>query len=447
MKGYAIGDAVSFEGVVIGSRYGRNATEYILYTKEGKLSFFSDATIAKGAEVIVEGKISSILPLCVNAIAISEKEGVYEKLVSSIEGNARLGDFLFKNELTTKLDDRFRAIAKRLYSAKELNRFVLLRFHNDADGVAGAMVLNDFLNFRAVQQNSAVYQQREAVNDMSTFYYEKKPLVVLLDFGSNDKSAKQLELLRAAGAEIILIDHHPLDKEILSIPHFFLSPWLVDGLENPSSYTAGYLAAEIAKILGVDSAKYARIACAGDKSNLLELSEDDRAAALVLDYLAGHSRYGNNLAFYRDVLSRSDLFNSILAQARESINEAVEKAKARLKKIEKGEITIYVLPLSSIVKKGEFPNSSKIVSAILESVNEDKPIVVIGYREAALILRANKKAKEKGIDFSKLIAKLNLRFNDFVYSGGGHAVAAAIHTQKGYEQSLINALIEELISG
>jgi len=444
MNGYTIGEAETFEGVVIGSRYGRNATEYTLYTEEGKLSFFSDATIAKGAEVVVEGKITSLFPLCVNANSISEREGVYEKVISSIEKNTQLKDFLFENELTKKLGDKFYAIAKRLYSARELNRFVLLRFHNDADGVAGAMALNDFLNFRAVQQNSAVYQQREVVNDVGTFYYEKKPLVILLDFGSNSKSAKQLELLRAAGAEIILIDHHPIENDIFSIPHFLLSPWLIDGLENPSSYTAGYLAAEVAKILGVDSAKYARIACAGDKSKLFEVSEDDRAAALVLDYLAGHSRYGNNLAFYKGVLTRSDLFNSILTQARESINEAVEKANARLKKIEKGEITIYVLPLSNIVKKGEFPNSSKIVSAILESVNEDKPIVVIGYREAAIILRANKKANEKGIDFSKLIAKLNLRFNDFIYSGGGHALAAAIHTQKGYEQSLLNALVEEL---
>lgn len=443
MKGFGLGECAELEGVVTGCRYGKNENEYVLYTVEGRFSFFSPENFPKGSEVVVDGIVSSVLPLQIIAKTVAEKQGVYQKVVDSIERKAAMGSFLFDNALTAKLGDRFRSVSKRLYSARELNRFVLLRFHGDADGIAGALALNNVIQFRALQQNSAIYQQRDVVNDMGLICHEKRPMVVLLDFGSNDKSGKQLELLRAAGAEIILIDHHPLDRETAAIPHLLLSPWLIDGLENPSSYTAGYLASEVAAMLGADSARYARIACAGDKSPVASSSEDDKNTALVLDYLASNSTYGNNLVFYREVLGKNELFSSILMQARESIDEATTTAMTRMKKIEKEKSRIFVVQLSGLVKRGEFPTSSKIITAVLEKVKGGKPTVVIGYRAGVVILRADSAALESGVDFSSITEKLNLRFGDFIYSAGGHATAAAIHTEQGYEHSIVEALLEQ----
>lgn len=442
MKGYGLGERIELEGVVVSQKYGRNIIEYVIYTPEGKFSFFSSENLPKGSEIVVDGIVSSLLPLSISAKNIVEKPGIYQKVVDSIEEKAVLKNFLLDNQLTTRLGDRFRSISKRLYSAKELNRFVLLRFHGDADGIAGALALGSAIAFRALQQNSAVYQQRDVVSDMGAIYHEKRPLVILLDFGSNDKSSRQLELLRASGAEIILIDHHPLDKETAAIPHLLLSPWLLDGLENPSSYTAGYLTSELAALLGIESTKYARIACAGDKSTVCPVSEDDRNAALVLDYIASSTTYGNNLAFYKDVLGKSELFSSILAQARESIDEATNKAIAKMKKIEKEKVNIFIVPLSGLIKRGEFPTSSKIASAVLDRMKGQGSAVVIAHRAGVIILRADRSAVEAGIDFSAIIEKISFRFGGFIHSGGGHATAAAIHTQRGYEHSVIEALLE-----
>jgi len=442
MTEFSLGDDVSFTGIIISSRYVRGKAEHTMHTGDDKVNFNSDKNIIKGEEYELSGKVSGFFPLQVEPSEIKKTEGVYEKITEMIESRVELKAFMKENDATKGLKDLFFKIAKRLRSAKELHRSVLLRFHNDADGIAGAFSLGNVIKSKAIQQNSAVYSQRDVVNDISHLYHEWKPLVILLDFGSNGKSAKSLELLRASGAEIIVIDHHPIDKEASRIPHLFISPWLLD-IKMPSRYTAGYLASEISCLLGENAEKYARIACAGDKSEVMLPDGDDMKSALVLDYLAANTAYGNNLVFYKEVLMKQELFSSIYLQARESIESAAEKAQKAIKRREKGGFEIYLFSLSGLVTQGEFPNRSKVTTAVFEKLNSEKPTIVIGYSGGTLILRANKEAVEKGLDFPKIISSISENFSDVVIGGGGHTVAAAMRVQPDYEQTIIDALIEK----
>lgn len=441
MKEFSLGDVVSFTGIVISTKYTRGRAEYTLHTGDNKVHFSSERNILKGEGYEISGKVSGFFPLQVELSKIDKTDGVYESVLEKIESKIELGGFLDENEVTKEIGDLFTKVAKKLASAKEMNRSILLRFHNDADGIAGAFALNETIQSKAVQQNSAIYSQRDVVNDMSYLYHEWKPLVILLDFASNEKSAKSLELLRASGAEIIVIDHHPIDKEASKIPHLFISPWLVD-IKMPSRYTAGYLASEISHLLGGNTEKYARIACAGDKSEVMLPAEDDIKTALVLDYLAANTIYGNNLAFYREVLRKQELFSSIYLQAKEGIESAAEKAHNGIKKKEKGDFSIYTFSLSGVVVQGEFPNRSKVTTAVFDKVNTDKPTVVIGYDGGTIILRANRETVEKGLHLPKIISSVSENFADIVLGGGGHMVAAAMRIQPGYEQTIIDALIE-----
>jgi len=443
MKGFSVGDEVSFTGVVISAKYVRGRAEYILHNGENKVAFSSDKNILKGEEYEISGKISSFFPLRISLTEIKDAGGIYEKVLHKIESQVKVREFLDENDVTKQLADKFTEIAKRIASAKELHRSVLLRFHNDADGIAGAFALNEVIKSKPSQQNSAIYSQRDVVGDISYLYHEWKPLVILLDFASNEKSAKALELLRASGAEIIVIDHHPVDKESIKIPHKFISPWLIE-INTPSSYAAGYLASEISHLLGGDTERYAKIACAGDKSDVLLPGEEDIKAALVLDYLAANTIYGNNLAFYKEVLRKDELFSSIYLQAREGIESAAEKAKNGLKKREKEEFVIYTFSLSGVIVPGEFPNRSKVTTAVFDKLKTEKPTVVVGYDGGTIILRANKEAVEKGLNIPKIISVISERFADIVIGGGGHMVAAAMRIRKGYEQTIIDALIEAI---
>jgi len=348
---------------------------------------------------------------------------------------------LVDDGVSRRLAPKFRELADRLRKAREGNRFVLLRFHHDADGISGAFALSEALRFSAHQQNSAAYSVKDAIRDLSNISHEDDPLVILLDFGMNAQSMEGLKLLRAAGVELILIDHHPPSRDAAAIADFFITPWeFSDGLDV-SCYVAGYLAAEIAREMGADCEAYAKIACAGDKSTILETGDRERKSALVLDYLAANSGFGNNLRFYKNVLSNRELFDSMFMQADEKIEEAADKAMKAMKERLVREIAVYSIDLEKVVVKGEFPNRSKVATRVFERLKRDAPLVVLGVGERTVIMRVNDAGCTKGIR-ADLIAKNILEtMPDFAESGGGHGKAGAIRVKKGFT----GAVVEEII--
>jgi len=351
---------------------------------------------------------------------------------------------IVEDELTKKMMPKARQLAAMLKEAKARGRYILLRFHHDADGISGAFALSEVLRFFSAQQNSAVYSVKDAIRDLNNISYEEKPLVVLLDFGMNKESLEGLKLLKAAGVGLILIDHHPPSDEATGIADFFLTPWEFAEGKDASRYVAGYLASEVAREMGASTDRcgtYAKIACTGDKSTVLEAGDRERKSALVLDYLAAHSGYGNNLRFYKSVLENSELFDSIYLQADEKIDEAADKVMRTMKERKMGDVSIYVLDLEKAVKKGEFPNRSKIASKVFERLKRDTPLVVFGAGEQTVIMRINDAAHAKGIVAGSIAQKILEIMPDFAESGGGHGKAGAIRVKKGF----VGAVVEEIV--
>ena len=60
---------------------------------------------------------------------------------------------LVEDELTKKMKPKIKKLAEVLKSARDEGRFILLRFHHDADGISGAFALSEVLRFSAQQQN------------------------------------------------------------------------------------------------------------------------------------------------------------------------------------------------------------------------------------------------------------------------------------------------------
>jgi RecJ-like exonuclease len=253
---------------------------------------------------------------------------------------------------------------------------------------------------------------------------------VLVDFGST--SFDGLNLLKAAGIQYIIIDHHPPGEGIEAINPFFFA-------KDASKYTAGYLACEIASACGEEMLEFAKIACSGDKSKLIPNDETDAKKAMVLDFLAAHISYGNNLDFYKKVMAKKELFDSIALQADESIVEAV--SKVNVKKTKEGELEIITFGLDNVVKKGEWPPSGKITTRIFETTSTDVPLLCIGYNERTLILRINDAGVEKGLSANDIAKKINEKMGDFVESGGGHARAGAIRVRQGFVKDVLGEVL------
>lgn len=350
---------------------------------------------------------------------------------------------MIDDEIAKKLMPRIEKLAGRLIEAKADNRFVLLRFHHDADGIAGALALSEVLRFQAYQQNSAVYSVKDAVKDLSTLSHEDRPLAVLLDFGMNRESEEGLRLLKAAGVELMMVDHHPPSGDAITMADYALTPWDVSTASNTSRYVAGYLASEIARAMGADAERYARIACAGDRSTLLEASAEDGKTALVLDYLAAHSGFGNNLRFYKNVLAKEELFASIAGQAQESIDEAADKALAGARHVKEGGVRICIFSLANVVRKGEWPPSGKVTTRVFDKLREGGPLLCMGYTDRSIIMRLNDDALGAGLSATVLADKVKISMADFVDGGGGHAKAGALRAKQGFVKDVLNELVRE----
>lgn len=393
----------------------------------------------------VEGEIqgNNIDVSCVVTLSGEEAEKIFQKVENKIKDSLNLAEeaVLIKDEVTEKLWPEIKKIATELLIAKKLGQNVLLRFHGDADGICGAFALTDVLKCKTYQQNAAVYSTRDALRDIGTVGQEGKALIMLLDFASNEASWEAVNLLKAAGINVLIIDHHPLgEKKHKGL----LNPNLT--VPNSSRYVAGYLACEIAIACGMDIEKgreLAKIACTGDKSDLLSHDEDDVKKAMVLDFLAAHTSFGNNLDFYRKVMDNESLFSSIAQQAKESIEEAADKAMAKMKKTKENELEIITFQLDEIVTKGEWPPSGKITTCVFERLSKNNPLMCIGYNERSLIMRINNSAVVLGLSANELAKNITKNMSDFVEGGGGHDNAGAIRVKTGFSKDVLGEIIRQ----
>jgi RecJ-like exonuclease len=228
-----------------------------------------------------------------------------------------------------------------------------------------------------------------------------------------------------------------------------VSPFRV--ADNVSRYTAGYLACEIAVACGLPKDRgmeLARVACSGDKSDILASDEGDMRKALVLDFLASHVSFGNNLDFYKNVMAKDELFRSIMQQADESIEDAAEKALAKSKKQQEGALEIVSFPLEALVKKGEWPPSSKITTRVYDKLcaQGGRPVLCLGYTDRSIIIRLNDSTAALGLSANELAEKIKSVMADFVDGGGGHVKAGAIRVKRGFAKDVLNELLRQAVA-
>ena len=438
---------IEFTGIVTRIKYFRGQqecivtdgkTEYTVQTRDG----------VPGRVVRVTGTIIDPTKFLVapKQVQILEKEDA-EKAIEKIENEVLDGIAITKveplcnDEIVKQLQEKMKLLAKKLLAASKLGRFLFLKFHNDADGISGAFALGEMLKFKAYQQNSAIYSARDAIRDLGTLHNENKPIVILLDFGSNRKSIEGIKFLKAAGVETVIIDHHPLDNEVAEMADFVLSPWIITHDEDVSKYVAGYLTVEMMRLCGAHVEEYAAIACAGDKSEIIQVTDEDKKKALVLDYLAAHSSFGNDFDFYKKVMGNKELFDSMAQQADETIEEAAQKAMKIMKNTETGDVEVVTFSLDNIAIKGEWPSASKITTRIYEMLSKNNALVCIGVTDKTLIIRMNSKAVEKGLSANDIAEHITQNMSGFVYGGGGHAKAGAIRVGDGFVKDVLGEVL------
>ncbi len=368
---------------------------------------------------------------------------LYPEVEERLMGAAKLQPAGKFDKTAEMLAPALERIARKIYAAQGLGRHTVVKFHGDADGISSALIFRKFLRANYAQQNGAIYSASEAMRDVERMGQQFRPLLVLLDFGSGEDSAQGLRIARSAGIEIISLDHHPPHQS--SVPSFALraNPWdVVPEGGDGSRYPAGFVCSLLAPMFGAEAGGLEKLACAGDRSEIMPLSEEDRKRALVLDFVATYSGFGQGIDFYSEVLSKPELFGTILLQAESRLEEADAQLRAALKFKKTPKADIYWFNLDNISEKREFPNRGKISGRVFEIVGGNRPIVAIGVSKRTIIFRMNDLAVANGLRADSIIGAMKSSFSDFVENGGGHARAAALRITEGFEAAAVEEIIK-----
>ncbi len=441
------GKRVEAECVVSSAKRGKEHTIYTLTDGEGELEMHSREFYKIGDAYSVGGTVASGHGFFVlKPDRMERKPEAYLAVLRRAEENAEVQrEKLLADGLMEKLRERIELAGRKLLAARKLGRFILLKFHNDADGVSGALALIQVIgNAQTHQQNSAVYRVADAMRDVNVIRYERSPLVVIVDCGSSGESREGLEILKAGGAEIMLIDHHPPEKGVEKFCSAFLSPWAVSEEEEASTYPAGYLCCEVARACGKKEVEHlARIACAGDKSGIMPLSDEDRERALVIDYMATYAEFGNRLEFYEHAMGEKELYASILFQARERMERVKEEVGRMMKKRIEGPVAVYTVDFEKVNAR-EFPGKGKLTSRAFELVMHEGAVVVLGFWEGGISFRLNEDAVLRGITAVKIIEIVKAKMGSFIEGGGGHGRAASLKIRRGYTKEVLEEVINQL---
>jgi len=366
-----------------------------------------------------------------------------DKLEFQIENIKKLEtsrEFLIKSKNLEKLKSEFKNAQSLIKKALD-KRFILIRHHDDTDGyVAGYALenaikplLNERLNIGRSASRSPYYHYVDALKDLNYYlpkkkYFEKPPLIILCDLGSNSQSIKALTRLRDYGIDFVIIDHHLYDDANKRQAKIYINP-----REKGFDVCAGALGVELAYLINptLNFRHLPALAGVADKSSSNEHQKYVKLSGYNIDYLEKWALVSEHELFYLKFSESSELLEDIfilnhskiikhfypkIKEEFDAVKKSVEKY-ARIIQYEK--FKTIIIDKHDITHRSEF-TSSKITRIAHESFNG--PRITLAISEDSISFRADQ------VNFS-VISLLHYLKKILPYaqlSGGGHDNAGGI---------------------
>ncbi|PIT85528.1 hypothetical protein COU36_02815 [Candidatus Micrarchaeota archaeon CG10_big_fil_rev_8_21_14_0_10_59_7] len=321
---------------------------------------------------------------------------------------------------------------------------IIMRWHDDCDGVCGALLLDTAISsfikanripysrgmFIKKQADSAIYDNYASQKDAEeSLAFPKKPLLILIDHGANGESMHAVRSLKQSGFQILIIDHHPSSSEAASVADFLIS--------SPSDYPAAFLCFHVAECFGKADERLAKWALQSDHSSFR--SEIEEKEPVVIDYLAISEKH-SSLDDYRRILSSAP---SVMFSHRKAINaveSALKAAESNVRRVEIGTATLALFRLD-FLRKGAYPSKGKVINAFQRKHEPGKALVSVAYDDTNALFRVSEEAHVRGFKANELIAELKQEMPHAVESGGGHERAASMRFKAEFSESVMEALV------
>jgi RecJ-like exonuclease len=446
-------EIMSFLVFVVSSK--KIGDEYYLtgLTENEKVFLVSKGNVKPGEIVEVDGKKKKDI-FYVSTAEIKEKSESKEflnRVRKLIEKNSEVLNEknIFDDKIIKAMNNKICEIAEKIKESIFLNKPIIVRYHNDCDGICSAIALRKAIgkNSKFILNKFPYYRQYDMEKDLSEIksldYEFLNPLFIACDFGSNEECEESYKKLISEGFEIIVIDHHPPSINFNELKVNIINPHLFGGNSN---YTAGLIASEVAyKILGEegDLKKIISYSFAGDRSKF-SYSDEDNKYALVLDYLCSRKSVDEVM----DLLKDKEQITAIYAELTEKIESIKGFVLKKIKKKKVDQITLILINTDKIVKEGEYPTKGDIVGIVHDEIlKKVEGVITIGYGKRSLNIRIDDKAISLGYDATKIIDSIKSENKEMIESAGGHKAAAGVRVKDDYSKLILKSLIEKIKKG
>ena len=387
-------------------------------------------------------------------------------------------DFLVKSDVLNRLKPKMREAAQKIRRAILDGRTILLRHHNDADGICSGVAMekaivpliekanpsNDaqYYYFKRSPSKAPFYELEDVVKDLSFAledqerHGQKLPLIVLLDNGSTEEDI------------VALMQAKIYDKYV----DCHVNPYLVGG---DSQLTAGALATEVAHLINPNVKELIKhlpaVAALGDRAECgevyqyLELAsqkgftkEHLAKIAECVDFEAYFLRFMNGRGIMDTILAVDNLdkhekmINALYKEYQKRIDIQLKAALPNIKRtqLENG-IYFNLIDVEKYAHKFTFPAPGKtcgfVHDHVIKELGEDKPIVTLGHGPDFGVFRATDAVNEEyGFNVNEIVSTMIERVPSAGIDGGGHECAGSIKYIEGLGEEVLYKVVEEIQS-
>jgi RecJ-like exonuclease len=399
-------------------------------------------------------------------------------------------NFLVKSDSLELLKPKFIKVAKRIRRALLEFQPIIIRHHNDADGITAGIAMevairqlwvknyetSDEDKLRHLVKRSVnkppYYDPLDAVRDLNMALEDQKrfgdklPIILMLDTGSSEESLFSYKLVKTYGIEIMVIDHHFPSSSIQETIDIHLNIYFSGGDYN---ICTGMLGCELARFVNLEISDtidhLPAIAGMGDRVEGVEFNQYLSIAkekgysenfiqdiAIAVDYQAYFLKFSPGTLLLRDLLGlegkHEKQINFVKLLASEARKHLENQLRISLEYVEEDTlpngICLAVLDVEKYASRFDFPPPGKITGSLFDHLaqqDSNVSLVTVGLGPDFAIFRS----QNVKLDFPRLVNRFAEKSPHAGVEGGGHEIVGSMKFVAGAREE-ITEMIRELLT-
>ena len=325
------------------------------------------------------------------------------------------------------MKDKFIVIAQRIRKAILDNEPIIIRHHNDADGISSGIAIevacstmmkkigvNPDHNLYRSPSRAPFYEVSDVFRDISLSkriteqHGQKKPIIIVADNGSTPEDSFALKTLKMLGYNAIVIDHHNpviLNKitentktesktqiytsSVCPYLEYHINPYLF-GLDSQTS--AGMLCHEMARMIDetYENKLMPAVAAVADRCNILEsdtyiansgvTKEELTRLGIAIDFMAYHMKFDISTPIIKELFVKKEFVEIINEEVRVGVETQLQSTLPYLRTLDINGIILSYIDLEKYTLRFTYPSAGKVIGLIHDQVAVGKENVPWPFR-------------------------------------------------------------------